>query len=433
MKKILIYLLTIAIVFCALTAYTAVSGSAGDGEAGAVSLNIGDYILLGKYYDEPILWRYVDMDENGMLILSDKVIAFKAFGETNFWYESSLRKWLNSDVQEGEEEWYVAPSANSNFRMHADEKGFLHQDNFCSSERVVMKSTVQWTMIPSNNLNFVENEEMQTYSAIKEHISLGGNDGYTPVMYNVTNLPDIYFGAAHQVEDTMFLLDEMQAYRVWNTFGELLCKRTRETLLPLPDFSDHNFISGYFLRTPTGRYYVNGINANAKGDYTIFSNNHAAGIRPAFYLNEFTAVILSGSGTEDDPYVIDGREGEDVSPEQKGEISVFINGTRIEFDQPPIMESDRVLVPLRAIFEALGAEVDWEEVTSTVTAKKNGIEIILQIGSNILFRNGEEIELDVPPKIVNDRTLVPIRAVSEGLGARVEWDGDALAVRIWTE
>ena len=103
-------------------------------------------------------------------------------------------------------------------------------------------------------------------------------------------------------------------------------------------------------------------------------------------------------------------------------ISVVVNGTPVEFDQPPIVESGRALVPLRAIFEALGAEVDWDQPAQTVTAVRGGITISLRIGSNVLVRNGQNIELDVPARVINNRTLVPVRAVSESFGAKVDWN-----------
>ena len=96
------------------------------------------------------------------------------------------------------------------------------------------------------------------------------------------------------------------------------------------------------------------------------------------------------------------------------------------------MESDRVLVPLRVIFESLGAVVDWEEATRTVTAVKGDIQITMQIGSDVLYRNGEGITLEVPARIVNNRTLVPLRAVSEAFGATVLWVQERLAVEITT-
>ena len=123
---------------------------------------------------------------------------------------------------------------------------------------------------------------------------------------------------------------------------------------------------------------------------------------------------------EENPYKSDG-------------ISVFCNGLDLVFDVPPIKEDDRVLVPMRKIFEVLGASVDWDGETNTVTAIKDKTEISLEIGSNVMLKNGKKIELDVPAKVMHDRTLVPIRAVSEGLGARVEWDEKKQAVWIWTD
>ena len=103
-------------------------------------------------------------------------------------------------------------------------------------------------------------------------------------------------------------------------------------------------------------------------------------------------------------------------------IRVTLNGVEIPFDQPPIMYNDRTLVPLRAICEALGATVYWNDDTQTVTAEKGDITIKFTIGAYEFYKNGFSILLDVPGMIVNGRTLVPIRAISEALNCTVEWD-----------
>ncbi len=103
-------------------------------------------------------------------------------------------------------------------------------------------------------------------------------------------------------------------------------------------------------------------------------------------------------------------------------ISITLNGQPLTFDQMPIMESDRVLVPMRGIFEALGAQVSWEEATETVTGKLGGTTVVLSIGNTNATVNGSPVTLDVPARLVNDRTLVPIRFISESLGAKVDWD-----------
>ncbi len=112
------------------------------------------------------------------------------------------------------------------------------------------------------------------------------------------------------------------------------------------------------------------------------------------------------------------------------EVKVYLDGNMLGFDEPPIIEDGRTLVPLRAIFEALGADVGWDGETSTVTAQKEQAKIELQIGSRAAYINNQPVELDVPGRIVNDRTMVPLRFVSEALGARVDWDGSARTVQI---
>lgn len=112
------------------------------------------------------------------------------------------------------------------------------------------------------------------------------------------------------------------------------------------------------------------------------------------------------------------------------DITVTVNGVKVEFDQSPIIVDNRTLVPLRAIFEALGATVDWDGSTQTVTSERNNTIIKVTIGNNIIQRNNENIELDVPAQIINDRTLVPARAVAEAFGCYVDWNGETKTVII---
>ncbi len=121
----------------------------------------------------------------------------------------------------------------------------------------------------------------------------------------------------------------------------------------------------------------------------------------------------------------------DVSDD--GTIAIMIDGERLPIaDQPPIMENDRVLVPMRAIFEQLGATIEWDEATSTVTASTVSATVSLQIDNTTAMKNGEAVLLDVPAKLVNGRTMVPIRFVAESLGVRVEWLGETQTVEITT-
>lgn len=103
------------------------------------------------------------------------------------------------------------------------------------------------------------------------------------------------------------------------------------------------------------------------------------------------------------------------------DIKVKIDGQQIAFDVPPQIIKGRTMVPLRAIFEALGATVDWDEHTHTVRSTKGDITVSLTVNYPRIDINGEDVQLDSAPKIVNGRTLVPVRAISEAFKADVEW------------
>lgn len=117
-------------------------------------------------------------------------------------------------------------------------------------------------------------------------------------------------------------------------------------------------------------------------------------------------------------------------PDTKEEIKVFVNGEPVEFDVPPVIVDDRTLVPLRAIFEALGADVEWNGAARTVSARKDATEIRLTIGENVMYVNQSAASLDVPARLIDDRTMVPIRAISEAFRCTVNWNGDEKIITI---
>lgn len=111
-------------------------------------------------------------------------------------------------------------------------------------------------------------------------------------------------------------------------------------------------------------------------------------------------------------------------------ISVVFNGETLSFDVPPQMINSRTMVPLRAIFEALGASVEWNGDTRTVTSVKEDVTICLTVDDTTMYINDEEKILDTPACIVENRTLVPVRAVSEAFGIKVDWIGETRTVVI---
>ncbi len=119
-----------------------------------------------------------------------------------------------------------------------------------------------------------------------------------------------------------------------------------------------------------------------------------------------------------------------ANEEAPDEISVYVNGGKLTFDQAPIIMNDRTLVPLRAIFEALGAEVSWDDTAKTALAVKDDVKLSVKIGDSVMKANDKEIILDAPAQLVNSRTLVPLRAIAEAFGCNVEWDGETRTVTI---
>jgi len=103
-------------------------------------------------------------------------------------------------------------------------------------------------------------------------------------------------------------------------------------------------------------------------------------------------------------------------------VRVCLNGELLAFDTPAKIVNNRTMVPMRFFFEKLGAEVKWEETTKEIRAEKNGRQIKLWIGNSNAIVDGEEKRMDTAPYIENDRTLIPMRFLSENLGFDVDWE-----------
>ena len=113
-------------------------------------------------------------------------------------------------------------------------------------------------------------------------------------------------------------------------------------------------------------------------------------------------------------------------------IGVFLDGEQLTFDVPPTIVQDRTLVPMRKIFEILGMSVDWKGETQTITGEKAGKKIILQIDKRIATIDDKQVEMDVPVKLINGRTMVPLRFIAESTNADVKWDESTSTVLITT-
>ena len=302
----------------------------------APTLKIGDYMLMGKYYDMPILWRCVDIDENGPLLLSDRIISLKPFDAkgthvyydgtlqaesltknnrsklgSNLWDTSNIRAWLNSNAVEGGVVWPdgCRPDAVNVFEGkngYSNEEGFLSERNFTEGEVSIIKSVVQKQL-----LNELDQAKLNT-------------SGSEPFRYaeNVAAVFQNYEQAyAHNLEDKMFLLDIKQLNKLYQNAGILGTDyfKSKPTQLAVdkseyktknPNYPiNKNCFWYYWLRSP-GAYASSGstvrtVSFDGKIHDFYFASYSSIGVRPAFYLDTINSTVISGTGTDEtDPYVV---------------------------------------------------------------------------------------------------------------------------------
>lgn len=115
------------------------------------------------------------------------------------------------------------------------------------------------------------------------------------------------------------------------------------------------------------------------------------------------------------------------------DIEVILDGQTMQFSVEPQIIKGNTMVPLRTIFEALGADVKWEQATRTVTAKKENTTIVLTIGDKTAYKNNEAIILSEPGTVINGSTLVPLRFIAESFGAYVHWNGSDKVISITSD
>lgn len=314
--------------------------------AKSLTLKIGDYVQMGKYFDEPILWRCVDIDENGPLMLSDKIITIKAFDAkgnhtyadgtaqadvadnprthfgSNLWETSNIRSWLNSSATAGNVVWPdgCPPTKDNIFferSAYDSEKGFLAEGNFTSTEQNTIKSVTQKSLL--NKLDVPK-------------LSIGGTAVHSlglDITDAVKNYDTAYY---HNVTDKIFLLDVKQLNRVYQNKTILgtnyyIGKPTQKTIdnyhyrydedimLRSPDVSSTDTDSVRRVKTTLGGYNT-AYDAflGQLGEYLLipsetevvysFSAYSDFAVRPAFYIDLSTANFKSGSGSANSPYVV---------------------------------------------------------------------------------------------------------------------------------
>ncbi len=116
-------------------------------------------------------------------------------------------------------------------------------------------------------------------------------------------------------------------------------------------------------------------------------------------------------------------------------ITIKVDGAEVDcaqYGQLPVIVEGRTLVPLRSVFEALGATVEWNDAERCAEAVRGDVNISVKVDSTDMIVNGEVKVIDVPATIMSDRTMVPVRAIAEAFGCFVDWDNDSRSVVIVT-
>lgn len=113
--------------------------------------------------------------------------------------------------------------------------------------------------------------------------------------------------------------------------------------------------------------------------------------------------------------------------------NIISKNVKMKFDTPPVIKDGRTLIPVRALTEAFGATVTWNEQDKQVVIVKDDIEMKINTEEKIAYVNGEEVELDVSAEIMNGRTIVPLRFVVEAMGLDINWDEETQTIEIEEE
>ena len=266
-------------------------------------IKVGDYVKMGMYNNASILWRCVSIDDNGPLMLADRIIDTLAYDAktndnssskshsrsykrddygSNYWKDSNMRSWLNSTAEAGKVDWLCGNPPKDGYvsgvGAYNEKAGFLNA--FSKSEIAAMKTVTQRSLVshPEYNKGIVDgdaNSDLLYYTGISEAVA---------------NYDSSYF---ETTTEKVFLLDVKQANAVWkNLKGYYIAYNSNGMAWP------------YWLRTPVTdcNHDMRYISSSGQvGRYAPWYSD--LGVRPAFYLDSEYFVATSGSGSQSNPYV----------------------------------------------------------------------------------------------------------------------------------
>ncbi len=266
-------------------------------------IKVGDYVKMGAYNNASILWRCVSIDNNGPLMLADKIVDTLAYDAktndnsnskshsrsykrddygSNYWKDSNMRSWLNSTAAEGKVDWLCGNPPKDGYvsgvGAYNEKAGFLNA--FSKSEIAAMKTVTQRSLVshPEYNKGIVDgdaNSDLLYYTDISEAVA---------------NYDSSYF---ETTTEKVFLLDVKQANAVWkNLKGYYVA------------YNNDGMAWPYWLRTPVTDCNHDMRYISSSGQVGRYAPRYSdLGVRPAFYLDSEYFVTTSGSGSQSSPYI----------------------------------------------------------------------------------------------------------------------------------
>lgn len=140
---------------------------------------------------------------------------------------------------------------------------------------------------------------------------------------------------------------------------------------------------------------------------------------PQFSLETLTDTVIF---TEEEKAAWNSQLGQSLE-EHMNHITIWLDGRELEMDVAPEVKNERTMVPIRAVAEALGADVSWDQDTQQIGLKRAGAAVTMTLNSTTATVDGAPMEMDVAPYATGGRTLIPARYVAEFFGQKVDWDG----------
>ena len=266
-------------------------------------IKVGDYVKMGTYNNASILWRCVSIDNNGPLMLADRIIDTLAYDAktndnssskshsrsykrddygSNYWKDSNMRSWLNSTAEAGKVDWLCGNPPKDGYvsgvGAYNEKAGFLNA--FSKSEIAAMKTVTQRSLVshPEYNKGIVNGDANSDLLY------------YTDISYAAINYDSAYF---ETTTEKVFLLDVKQANAVWKNLNGYYVA-----------YNNDGMAWPYWLRTPVTdcNHDMRYISSSGQvGRYAPWYSD--LGVRPAFYLDSEYFVTTSGSGSQSSPYI----------------------------------------------------------------------------------------------------------------------------------